>query len=160
MNYESSAVYPEQVISGQGILHLQQCEVLLQNMFTWQRISLLESMTETIKILLDSYEDLLWVQEHLAICYSILERSLWLSYGQHGIKWCQQFMANQLTVIDKMLKTPQCKALYVTMMNVMHKADCEQPLAMINVMNHIARVFGYWRLASGLYHRSTRTCSK
>ncbi len=30
VNYEAPAVYPEHVIS--GILHLQQCEVLLQNM--------------------------------------------------------------------------------------------------------------------------------
>ncbi len=56
---ESPAVYPEHVIS--GILHLQQCEVLLQNMITSQRTSLLESMTEAIKIPLGSYEDLLFV---------------------------------------------------------------------------------------------------
>ncbi len=72
-------------------------------------------MTKTMKILLESYEDILWVQEDLAIYYSMLERSLWLSYGQHDIKLCQQFIANQYTVIDKMLKTRQCKALYMTM---------------------------------------------
>jgi hypothetical protein len=32
VNYESSAVYPEYTIS--GILHLQRCEVLLQNMLS------------------------------------------------------------------------------------------------------------------------------
>jgi hypothetical protein len=35
VNHESPAVYPEHVIS--GILHLQQCEVLLQNMIASQR---------------------------------------------------------------------------------------------------------------------------
>jgi hypothetical protein len=63
VNYESSAVYPEHVIS--GILHLQRCEVLIQNMnhmITSQRTSLLESMTEAMKIPLGSYEDLLFVQ--------------------------------------------------------------------------------------------------
>ncbi len=50
--HESAAVYPKHVIS--EIFHLQQCEVLLQNMITSQRISLLESMTETKIIPLDS----------------------------------------------------------------------------------------------------------
>ena len=45
---------------------------------------------EIMQIPLDSYEDLLFVQECLAIYYSMLERSLRLSYGQHDIEWCQQ----------------------------------------------------------------------
>jgi hypothetical protein len=60
VNYETPAVYPEYIIS--GILHLQRCEVLLQNMITSQRNSLLESMFEVMKIPLGSYEDLLFVQ--------------------------------------------------------------------------------------------------
>ena len=56
-------------------------------------------MTEVMKIPLDSYEDLLFVQERLAIYYSMLERSLLLSYGQHDIEWCQQFTAHQLSII-------------------------------------------------------------
>ncbi len=31
-------------------------------------------------------------------------------------------------------------------MEVKHKADCEQPLATIDVMNHIAKLFGYGQL--------------
>ncbi len=54
-------------------------------------------MTETMKIPLDSYEDLLFVQERLAMYYIMLERSLRLSYGQHDIEWCQQFTAHQLS---------------------------------------------------------------
>jgi hypothetical protein len=50
---------------------------------------------ELVQIPLDSYEDLLFVQERLAIYYSMLERSLRLSYGQHDIEWCQQFTAHQ-----------------------------------------------------------------
>jgi hypothetical protein len=53
-------------------------------------------MTETMKIQLDSYEDLLWVQERLAIYYNMLKRSLLLSYGQHDIEWCQQFYGKQV----------------------------------------------------------------
>ena len=33
-------------------------------------------------------------------------------------------------------------------MEVKHKADCEQPLAMIDVMNLIAKLFGYGQLRS------------
>jgi hypothetical protein len=91
VNYQLPAVYSEHVIS--GISHLQRFEVLLQNMITSQRISLLESMTKIMKIMLDSFEDLLWVQESPAIYY--MERSLLLSFGQHDIKWYQQFTANQ-----------------------------------------------------------------
>ncbi len=47
-------------------------------------------------------------------------------------------------------KTPLHKALYMTLMEVKHKADCEQPLATINVMNRIAQLFGY-----GLLHSTT-----
>ena len=65
VNYEAPAVYPEHVIS--GILHLQRCEVLLQNMIISQRTSLVKSMTKVMKIPLDAYEDLLFVQERLAI---------------------------------------------------------------------------------------------
>jgi hypothetical protein len=39
--------------------------------------------------------------------------------------------------------TPLHRALYETLMDVKRKADCEQPLAMIDIMNRIARVFGY-----------------
>ncbi len=84
VKYESPAVYPERVIS--GILRLQRYEVLLQNMITSHRISLLESMTDTMKIPLDSYEDFLCVQERLDIYYIMLERSLRLSCGQHDIE--------------------------------------------------------------------------
>jgi hypothetical protein len=94
MNYEAPAIYPEHFIS--GILHLQRCEVLLQNMVISQRTSLVKSMIEVMKIPLDSYEDLLFVQERLAIYYSMFERSLWLSYGQHDIEWCQQFMCTPI----------------------------------------------------------------
>ncbi len=59
VNYESPVVYTEHVIS--GILHLQRCEVPLQNMITSQRTSLLESMTVAMKIPLGAYEDLLFV---------------------------------------------------------------------------------------------------
>ncbi len=38
----------------------------------------------------------------------------------------------------------------MTLMEVKHKANCEQPLAMINVMNRIAQLFGY-----GLLHSTT-----
>jgi hypothetical protein len=86
-------------------------------------------MTETMKIPLGSYEDLLFVKELLAMHYSMLERSLLLSYGQHDIKWCQQFTAHQLLVIGSKQKTPFNKVLYMTLMEVKHKADCEQPLA-------------------------------
>ncbi len=82
--------------------YLQRCEELLQNMITSQRISLVESMIEVMKLLLDSYEDLLFVQELLAINYSMLERSLPLSYGPHDIEWCQQFTAHQLSIIGNM----------------------------------------------------------
>ena len=58
VNYEAPAVYPEHVIS--GILHLQRCEVLLQNMIISQRTSLVKSMIEVMKIPLDSYEDFLF----------------------------------------------------------------------------------------------------
>ncbi len=58
-NYEAPAVNPEHVIP--GILHLQRCEVLLQNMIISQRTSLVKSMIEVMKIPLDSYEDLLFV---------------------------------------------------------------------------------------------------
>jgi hypothetical protein len=98
---------------------------------------------EIMQIPLDSYEDLLFVQERIAIYYSMLERSLRLSYGQHDIKWCQQFMAYQLSIIGSKPATPLYKALYKTLTNVKRKADYEQPLAMIDVMNRIARVFGY-----------------
>jgi hypothetical protein len=67
VNYEAPAVYPEHVIS--GILHPQRCEVLLQNMIISQRTSLVKSMIEVMKIPLDFYEDLLFVQERLAIYY-------------------------------------------------------------------------------------------
>jgi hypothetical protein len=83
VNYEAPAVYPEHVIS--GILHLQRCEVLLQNMIISQRDPLVKSMTEVMKIPLDAYEDLLFVQESLANYYSMLERYLRLSYGQLDI---------------------------------------------------------------------------
>jgi hypothetical protein len=73
----------------------------------------------------------------------MLERSLWLSYGQHDIEWCQQFTAHQLSIIGSKPATPLYKALYKTLMDVKRKADCEQPLATIDVMNRIARVFGY-----------------
>ncbi len=39
--------------------------------------------------------------------------------------------------------TPLHKALYKTLMEVKRKADCEQPLATINVMNRIAKFLGY-----------------
>jgi hypothetical protein len=94
-----------------GILHLQRCEVLLQNMIISQRNSLVKSMIEVMKIPFDSHEDLLFVQEHLAIYYSMLERSLLLSYGQHDIEWCQQFTAHQLSIIGNKPKTPLYKAL-------------------------------------------------
>ncbi len=58
-----------------------------------------------MKIPLGSYEDLLFVQVRLAIYYSMLERSLLLSYGQHDIEWSQQFMAHQLSIIGDKLKT-------------------------------------------------------
>jgi hypothetical protein len=103
-------------------------------------------MIEVMKIPLDSYEDLLFVQERLAIYYSMLERSLLLSYGQHDIEWCQQFTAHQLSLIGNKPKTPLHKALYLTLMEVKHKADCEQPLATIDVMNRIAKLFGYGQL--------------
>jgi hypothetical protein len=96
-----------------------------------------------VQIPLDSYEDLLFVQELLAIYYSMLERSLRLSCCQHDIEWCQQFMAQQLSIIGSEPATTLYKALYKTLMNVKRKADCEQPLAKIDVMNRIARVFGY-----------------
>ncbi len=56
-------------------------------------------MNETmpVKIPLDPYEDLLWVQERLAIYNSMfetMERSLLLFYGKHDIEWCQQFTVN------------------------------------------------------------------
>jgi hypothetical protein len=96
-------------------------------------------MTETMKIPLDSYYDLLFVKERLAMYYIMLERSLRLFYGQHDIEWCQQFMAHQLSVTGSKPKTPFHKALYMTLMEVKHKADCEQPLATIDVMNRIAQ---------------------
>jgi hypothetical protein len=68
----------------------------------------------------------------------VLERSLLLSYGQYNIEWCQQFTAHQLSIIGNKPKTPLHKALYMTLMEVKHKADCEQPLATIDVMNLIA----------------------
>jgi hypothetical protein len=108
-----------------------------------QRTSLVKSMIEVMKIPLDSYKDLLFVQERLAIYYSILERSLRLSYGQHDIEWCQQLTAHQLSIIGNKPRTPLHKALYKTLMEVKHKADCEQPLATIDVMNSIAKLFGY-----------------
>jgi hypothetical protein len=100
-------------------------------------------MYEIVQIPLDSGEDLLFVQERLATYYSMLERSLRLSYGQLDIEWCQQPMAQQLSMIGSKPATPLYKALYKTLMNVKRKADCEQPLATIDVMNSIARVFGY-----------------
>ncbi len=141
VNHEAPAVYPEHFIS--GILHLQRCEVLLQNMIISQRTSLVKSMIEVMKIPLDCYEDLLFVQERLAIYYSMLERSLRLSYGQHDIEQCQQFTAHQLSIIGNQQMTPLHKALYKTLMEVKRKADCEQPLATIDVMNRIAKFFGY-----------------
>jgi hypothetical protein len=141
VNYETPGVYPEHVIS--GILHLQRCEVLLQNMITSQRTSLVKSMIEVMQIPLDSYEDLVFVHERLTIYYSMLERSLQLSYGQHDIKRCQQFTAQQLSIIGNKPKTPLLQAWYMTLMEVKHKADCEQPLATIDVMNRIAKLFGY-----------------
>jgi hypothetical protein len=110
VNHKTPAVYPEHVIS--GILHLQQCEVLLQNMITSQRNSFLESMIEVMKIPLNFYKDLRFVQERLAIYYSMLERSLRLTYGQHDIKWCQQFTEHQLAIIGNKQKTPLHKALH------------------------------------------------
>jgi hypothetical protein len=89
-------------------------------MITSQRTSLLKSMIEVVKIPLDSYEDLLFVQERLSIYYSMLERSLRLSYGQHDIKWCQQFTEHQLSIIGNKPKTPLHKALYMTLMEVKH----------------------------------------
>jgi hypothetical protein len=100
-------------------------------------------MIEVMKIPLDSYEDLLFVQERLAIYYSMLERSLLLSYGQHNIKWCQQFTVHQSSIIGSKPAKLLYKALYKTLMDVKRNADCEQPLATIDVMNRIARVFGY-----------------
>jgi hypothetical protein len=50
---------------------------------------------------------------------------------------------NQLTVTNKTPKTPPRKALYVTLMDVKHKAACEQPLATIDVKNSITWVFAY-----------------
>ncbi len=144
VNYETPAVYPEHAIS--GILHLQQCEVLPQNMITSQRTSLVTFMIEVMKTPLDSYEDLLFVQERLAIYYSMLERSLLLSHGQHDIKWCQQFTAHQLSIIGNNPKTLLHKALYLTFMEVKHKADCEQSLATIDFINRIAKLFGYGSL--------------
>jgi hypothetical protein len=61
---------------------------------------------EIMQIPLDSYEDLLFVQDSLAIYYSMLERSLRLSYGQHDIEWCQQFTAHQLSIIGSKPATP------------------------------------------------------
>jgi hypothetical protein len=94
--------------------------------------------------------DLLFVQEHLANYCSMLERSLLPSYGQHDIEWCQQFTAHQFSLIGNkpITKTPLHKALYLTLMEVKHKTDCEQPLATINVMNRIAQFFGYGPLRS------------
>ncbi len=54
-----------------------------------------------------------------------------------------QFTAHQLSIIGNKQKTPLHKALYMTLMEVKHKADCEQSLATINVMNSIAKLFGY-----------------
>ena len=105
-------------------------------------------MTEVMKIPLDAYEDLLFVQERLAIYYSMLERSLRLSYGQHDIEWFQQFTAHQLSVIGSKPATQPYKALYKTVMDVKRKADCEQPLVTINVMNRIAQLYGYGQLHS------------
>jgi hypothetical protein len=113
-------------------------------------------MTETMKIPLDFYEDLLFVKERLAIYYSMLERSLWLSYGQNDIESCQQFTAHQLIVIGSKPKTPFHQALYISLMEVKHKAYCEQPLAMIDVMNRIAQIFGYGPPTQ--HYRSTMIC--
>jgi hypothetical protein len=77
-------------------------------------------MTESMKIPLDSDEDLLFVQERLAMYYSMLERSLRFSYGKHYIEWYQQFTAHQLSIIRSKLKTPLHKALYMTLMEVKH----------------------------------------
>jgi hypothetical protein len=117
-------------------------------MITSQRTPILESMTETIKIPLESYEDLLFVKERLSMYYSVMERSLRLSYGQHDIECCQLFMAHQLSVIGSKQKTPFHKALYMTLIEVKHKADCGQPLATIHVMNRIAQLYGYGPLRS------------
>jgi hypothetical protein len=73
----------------------------------------------------------------------MLARFLWLSYGQLDIEWCQQFTAHQLSIIGSRPATPLYKALYKTLMGVKRKAYCEQPLATIDVMNRIARFFGY-----------------
>ena len=51
--------------------------------------------------------------------------------------------AHQLSIIGSKPATPLYKALYKTLMDVERKADCEQPLATIDIMNRIARVFGY-----------------
>ncbi len=51
-----------------------------------------------------------------------------LSYGQHDIKWCQQFTAHQLSTVGSKPATPLYKALYKTLMDVKRKVDCEQPL--------------------------------
>ncbi len=63
------------------------------SMLLSQYVETMIPMYEIVQIPLDSYEDLLFVQERLAIYYSMLERSLRLSYGQHDIEWCQQFTA-------------------------------------------------------------------
>jgi hypothetical protein len=83
-----------------------------------------------------------------AMYYSMLERSLQLSYGQHDIEWCQQFMAHHLSIIGSKQKLPLHRALYMPLMEVKHKADCEQPLATIDAMNRIAQLFGYGLLRS------------
>jgi hypothetical protein len=128
-------------------------------MIILQRTSLLKSVIEVMKIPLDSYEDLLFVQECLAIYYSMLERSLGLSYGQHGIEWCHQFTAHQLSIIGSKPATPLYKALYKTLMDVKRKADCEQPFAPIDVMNRIARVLAMDRCAGLQKYQDIITCS-
>ena len=66
------------------------------SMFLSQYAETMIPMYEIVQIPLDSYEDLLFVQEHLAIYYSmpVLERSLLLSYGQYDIERCQQFTSS------------------------------------------------------------------
>ena len=56
---------------------------------------------EIVQIPLDSYEDLLpvIVQERLVIYYSMLERSLRLSYGQHDIKCVSAIYGTPVTPI-------------------------------------------------------------
>jgi hypothetical protein len=86
-------------------------------------------MYEIMKTPLSCYGNLLNVKERLAIYYSLLNRSLRVSYGQHDIEWGPP------------------TALHVTMMNVKRKTYIKHSLAMIEVTNRIKYVFCHGPLA-------------